>query len=78
MFSICAGFWKTEKMSETEHPEVRWELTTYEGSRREQLRRARELTLRERLQAIEEMAELSERLRLARERNASNSRRQAD
>ncbi|HYO47246.1 MAG TPA: hypothetical protein VEY33_11225 [Gemmatimonadota bacterium] len=65
-------------MSKAEHPDIRWELTTHEGSRREQLRRARELTLRERLQTVEEMAELSERLRLARERNASNSRRQTD
>jgi len=65
-------------MSKAEHPELRWELTTHEGNRREQLRRARELTLRERLQAVEEMAELSERLRLAREGKASSSRRQAD
>jgi CRISPR-associated protein Csx17 len=61
-------------MSKAERPDVRWELTTFEGSRREQLRRARELTLRERLQAVEEMAELSERLRLARERKTSNSK----
>jgi CRISPR-associated protein Csx17 len=55
-------------MSSAKRPKVRWELTTHEGSRREQLRRARELTLRERLQAVEEMTELSERLRQARER----------
>jgi hypothetical protein len=65
-------------VSRAEHPDIRWELTTHEGNRREQLRRARELTLRERLQAVEEMAELSERLRLARERKTRNSRRQAE
>jgi len=61
-------------MSRAEQPGVRWELTTHEGNRREQLRRARKLTLRERLQAVEEMAELSERLRRARERKTSNSK----
>lgn len=55
-------------MSSSGRPEIRWELATHEGSRKERLRRARELTLRERLQAVEEMAELSERLRLSRER----------
>ena len=55
--------------SEDQHLEVRWELTTHEGNRREQLRRARRLTLRERLQVIEEMSELSARFRLVRERN---------
>jgi CRISPR-associated protein Csx17 len=43
-------------------PEIDWTLTTWEGSRREQLRRARMLSLRERLQAIEEMADLSRHL----------------
>lgn len=37
-----------------------WSLTTWEGSRREQLRRWRTLSLRERLLAVEEMAELSQ------------------
>ncbi len=53
-------------MSERDERDIDWTLTTWEGSRREQLRRARDLTLRERLQAVEDMAELSERLRLAR------------
>ena len=39
-----------------------WSLTTWEGSRREQLRRWAQLTLEEIVQAQEEMAELSERL----------------
>jgi hypothetical protein len=38
-----------------------WSLTTWEGSRREQLRRWAQLTLEEIVQAQEEMAELSER-----------------
>ena len=39
-----------------------WSLTTWEGSRREQLRRWAQLTLEEIVHAQEEMAELSERL----------------
>lgn len=39
-----------------------WSLTTWEGSRREQMRRWAELTLEEIIRAQEEMAELSERL----------------
>ena len=38
-----------------------WSLTTWEGSRREQLRRWAELTLEEIVQAQEEMAELNQR-----------------
>ncbi len=53
-------------MSERDDRDIDWTLTTWEGSRREQLRRAQDLTLRERLQAVEDMAELSERLRQAR------------
>jgi len=39
-----------------------WESTTWEGSRRAQLRAALALTVRERLQAVEELAELARRL----------------
>ena len=42
--------------------DIDWNLTTWEGSRREQLRRWRMLSVRERLQAIEEMAELARAL----------------
>jgi hypothetical protein len=38
-----------------------WNLTTWEGSRREQLRRWAQLTLEKIVQAQEEMADLSER-----------------
>lgn len=40
---------------------IDWSLTTWEGSRREQLRRWAELSLEEIIQAQEEMRELSER-----------------
>jgi hypothetical protein len=39
-----------------------WETATWEGSRRAQLRSALELTLRERLQAAEALAQLADRL----------------
>ena len=39
--------------------ELAWQITTWEGSRREQLRRALRLTCRERLQALEQLAELA-------------------
>jgi hypothetical protein len=53
--------------------DIDWSLTSWEGSRRAQLRRWLALTVRERLQAIEEMAELSARIAgslRASERNA--------
>ena len=40
--------------------QIDWQLTTWKGSRREQLRRWAQLTLDEILLAQEEMAELSE------------------
>ncbi len=42
--------------------EVGWETATWEGSRHAQLRAALALTVRERLQALQELAELAERL----------------
>lgn len=42
--------------------DIDWTLTTWEGSRRAQLRRALELTLRERLEAIEGLADVARRL----------------
>lgn len=44
-----------------------WSVTTYDGSRREQLRRVLALTLRERMQAVEDMGEVAERFRQMRE-----------
>ena len=47
---------------EENKPLTDWSLTTWEGARREQLRRWAELSLREIILAQEEMRELSERL----------------
>lgn len=44
-----------------------WSVTTYDGARREQLRRALAFTLRERMQAVEDMGEVAERFRQMRE-----------
>ena len=42
--------------------EAGWETATWESSRRAQLRAALALTVRERLQALEDLAELAQRL----------------
>ncbi len=44
------------------HAELGWETATWEGARRARLRAALALTVRERLQALEDLAELSQRL----------------
>ena len=41
--------------------DIDWSLTTWEGSRRAQLRRALELTLRERMEAVEGLADVARR-----------------
>lgn len=43
-------------------PDASWETATWEGSRRAQLRSALTLTVRERLQALEALADLAQRL----------------
>ena len=48
-------------MSDSERP-IDWSRTTFDGSRREQLRQAQRMTLRQRLEALDELTELSERL----------------
>lgn len=53
-------------MPEAERAEIDWNLTTWEGSEREQLRRWAALSLEEILLAQEQMRELSERLAAAR------------
>ena len=47
--------------NESEIDAIDWSLTTWDGSRREQLRRWSELSLQEIIQAQEDMRELSER-----------------
>jgi len=49
-------------MSES-RDDIDWSLTTWEGSRRAQLRHALTLTLRERMEAVEGMADTARRLR---------------
>jgi hypothetical protein len=48
--------------------DIDWSLTTWEGSRRAQLRRALTLTLRERLEAMEGLAEIARRFQEIRAR----------
>ena len=47
--------------------EIDWSLTSWEGSRREQLRRWRLLSLRQRLLALEQMTEIAEMFERMRE-----------
>ena len=54
---------KTEPLAD----DIDWSLTTWEGSRREQLRRWAELPLERIILAIEEMDELAEHFRQRRE-----------
>jgi len=49
-------------MAITDDKSIDWSLTTWEGSRREQFRRWKELTLEEILRAQEEMQDLANRL----------------
>ena len=58
-------------------PDDAWEQTTWEGNRRAQLRHALDFTLRERLQAVEDMAEMAERFRQMRARGKNPEREQA-
>lgn len=64
IYSMCAGSRRTS-IAVDEIPEHLWELTTWEGSQREQLRRWRALTLREKLLAVEEMEALAKKLAAA-------------
>jgi CRISPR-associated protein Csx17 len=47
-------------MSESDKS-IDWSKTTFEGSRREQLRRWRELSLRQRLEALDRLSDLAGR-----------------
>ena len=62
-------------MVKNEQPDdgIDWSLTTWEGSRREQLRRWAELPLERVILAIEEMAELTERFREMHESGKSSA-----
>jgi hypothetical protein len=52
---------------------IDWSLTTWEGARREQLRRWAELPLERIILALEEMQELAEKLSVARAAKHSGS-----
>jgi len=60
---------------ENQIPDDLWAETTWEGNRRAQLRRALELTLRERLQAVEDMGEVAQRFQEMRSRGNDPDRR---
>lgn len=60
--STCAGYWRTGTAMSEPGQDIDWSLTTWEGSRRAQLRRAVQTTLRERLEAVEAMTDLARRL----------------
>lgn len=49
-------------MSDQSGDEIDWSLTTFEGARREQIRRWSALPLENIVRALEEMQELAERL----------------
>lgn len=49
---------------------IDWARTTFDGSRRDQLRQMQRLTVRQRLEALEQLTELSERLRAMPRRTA--------
>lgn len=48
-------------MVEQKHP-IDWRKTTFEGSRDEQVRRAQAMSVRQRLEAMNDLAKLSDRL----------------
>lgn len=52
---------------------IDWNLTTWEGSRRAQLRHALTLTLRERMEAMEGLADVARRFQELRARGAFKS-----
>jgi hypothetical protein len=64
MLSSCDRSKGTMNENDAAEP-IDWALTTWEGARREQQRRWANLSLRELIQALEEMQALAERLSLA-------------
>jgi len=53
---------------------IDWHLTTWEGSRREQLRRWCKLSLHQRLSALEEMADIAQHFKDLRMRLDDNAK----
>ncbi len=52
---------------------IDWDLTTWEGSRKAQLRQWLKLTLRERLQTVENMGEITQHFQQMREQGRFKS-----
>jgi len=50
-----------------------WPESSFDGSRREQLRQAQAMSLRQRLEALDQLAELSDRLQAMPKRYAATS-----
>lgn len=48
-----------------------WKKTTFEGSRLELLKKAKTLTIRQRLEAMDELYRLSERIQAMRKKSAN-------
>lgn len=60
-------------MSDNQHP-IDWNRTTFDGSRREQLRQTKRMTVRQRLEALDQLRQLSERMQAMRKRSGSDFR----
>jgi hypothetical protein len=60
--TTCARGWKMATQSDPRSDDIDWSLTTWEGARREQMRRWSELPLERIILALEEMEELAKRL----------------
>lgn len=50
-----------------------WSAATFDGSRREQMRRVRAMTVRQRLEALDELIRLSERMQAMPKRYATGA-----
>ena len=50
---------------------IDWKKTTFEGSRLELLKKAKTLTIRQRLEAMDELYRLSERIHAMRKKSAN-------
>jgi hypothetical protein len=69
--SISSGSKRKEDPMNEKRDEIDWSLTTWEGSRRAQLRHA--LTLRERMEAMEGLADVARRFQELRAQGAFKS-----
>ena len=68
MCNICSGARNCVALTPEEEAKIDWSLCTREGSRRAQQQAFFALSLREKLEAIEEMADLARRFQEERKR----------